>query len=542
MRVPSSRRELPATSTSARAVLPGWAIELVLLAALLPFLVSAVDLFARCRRRHIPLTPALRSYRSRVGFWLWAAILFELFALIGIWPSAPSVPLPLDAAPATDWPVIGVLALAFLVGLGWLVARARLTPRGPVSATEQLAGAAAALRPRGRLTPCGGDQSLRVDLPPAVVARLALAAPRAAAADLDAAGRARRGLPRPLLLLGSFAFRYGLGLDTPWYLAELTATGYVKLAAVAIAVAWLGAAGQMTALTVGRYAPYPSARERPPRGPLREAVCRTVLTVRAARRKPAGTEREAVEGEHEGILRVTGTVMLAAGVAVLVWVLVVWRWQDPFTALYTTWKQHQLSQSYDRRARAFRLPEPSSKTASARVVTAGQIRAVAHRYRLESKRGQAVGRLRVPRLGLNMVVVDGTDEALAEEGPRPRPADVHARRGPARLHRRPPHDLPCAVRAHRADEGAATLSRSRSRTARSATGSSRTGSSTPTTLAVLHSHGREIVELQACHPRFFASQRYIVYARLMQIEPRGAPSIRAPSRTLAAAPLASAQG
>ena len=34
-------------------VLPGWAIELVLLAALLPFLVSAVDLFARCRRRHI---------------------------------------------------------------------------------------------------------------------------------------------------------------------------------------------------------------------------------------------------------------------------------------------------------------------------------------------------------------------------------------------------------------------------------------------------------------------------------------------------------
>ena len=65
---------------------------------------------------------------------------------------------------------------------------------------------------------------------------------------------------------------------------------------VAIAVAWLGAAGQMTALTVGRYAPYPSARERPPRGPLREAVRRTVLTVRAARRKPAGTEREAVEG------------------------------------------------------------------------------------------------------------------------------------------------------------------------------------------------------------------------------------------------------
>jgi hypothetical protein len=278
-------------------VLPGWAIELVLLAALLPFLVSAVDLFARCRRRHIPLTPALRSYRSRVGFWLWVAILFELFALIGIWPSAPSVPLPPNAAPATDWPVIGVLALTFLVGLGWLVTRARLVPRGPVSATEQLAGAAAALLALAvvSLLVVATNPFALIFLLPSLHAWLWLPHVRRRPiwTRLAVLGA---GFLGPLLLLGSFAFRYGLGLDTPWYLAELTATGYVKLAAVAIAVAWLGAAGQMTALTVGRYAPYPSARERPPRGPLREAVRRTVLTVRAARRKPAGTEPEAVEG------------------------------------------------------------------------------------------------------------------------------------------------------------------------------------------------------------------------------------------------------
>ncbi|MET0563969.1 MAG: class E sortase, partial [Gaiellaceae bacterium] len=61
-------------------------------------------------------------------------------------------------------------------------------------------------------------------------------------------------------------------------------------------------------------------------------------------------------------------------------------------------------------------------------------------------------------------------------------------------------------------------------------------------LAVLHSHGREIVELQACHPRFFASHRYIAYARLARVSPRGAPAFRPPTATLAAAPLASAQG
>ena len=104
------------------------------------------------------------------------------------------------------------------------------------------------------------------------------------------------GFLGPLLLLASFALRYGLGLDAPWYLAELAATGYVGLPALAIAVGWLAAAGQMSALTIGRYAPYPSARERPPRGPLREAVRRTVLTVRATRRQPPASERKALEG------------------------------------------------------------------------------------------------------------------------------------------------------------------------------------------------------------------------------------------------------
>ena len=41
-------------------------------------------------------------------------------------------------------------------------------------------------------------------------------------------------------------------------------------------------------------------------------------------------------------------------------------------------------------------------------------------------------------------------------------------------------------------------------------------------LSVLTSHGREELVLQACHPRFFASQRYLVYARPIAVEqPRG---------------------
>ena len=63
------------------------------------------------------------------------------------------------------------------------------------------------------------------------------------------------------------------------------------------------------------------------------------------------------------LTRIAGTVMVLAGVAVLAWVLVVWRWQDPFTAAYTHWKQHQLSQSYERRFAEYR-PAPAARAAA----------------------------------------------------------------------------------------------------------------------------------------------------------------------------------
>jgi sortase A len=61
-------------------------------------------------------------------------------------------------------------------------------------------------------------------------------------------------------------------------------------------------------------------------------------------------------------------------------------------------------------------------------------------------------------------------------------------------------------------------------------------------LAVLRSKGHEELELQACHPRFFATDRYLVYGRLVRIEPRGATGFTPPPATLAAAPLAAREG
>ena len=106
------------------------------------------------------------------------------------------------------------------------------------------------------------------------------------------------GFVGPFLLIGSMAWRFGLGLDAPWYLMELTAIGYVPLPAVAIFLAWLAVAGQLIALESYRYAPYPTAAERRGRGPFRTGMRRLANSRRRYPRGRAGAERRAARGGH----------------------------------------------------------------------------------------------------------------------------------------------------------------------------------------------------------------------------------------------------
>src|SRR6059058_5581334 len=100
-------------------------------------------------------------------------------------------------------------------------------------------------------------------------------------------------------------------------------------------------------------------------------------------------------------VRFTGTVLIALGALTLLWALVVWQWQDPFTALYTKWKQHQLASQYEKRTKVFTTTISGPTVAAERESIARE----AKRYRLSSKRGQVIGRLRVPRMGVNMLLV-----------------------------------------------------------------------------------------------------------------------------------------
>jgi sortase A len=238
-------------------------------------------------------------------------------------------------------------------------------------------------------------------------------------------------------------------------------------------------------------------------------------------------------------VRFAGSGLIVAGLLVLAWALVVWRWQDPFTALYTHWKQHQLAHSYEQRFATYR-PRQVSRSES----IAAEMRVIereARRYRLDSHRGQAIGRISVPRLGLKMILVNGTDHSTLRKGPG---RDLRTYM--------PGEGQLVYIAGHRTTYLAPFAHIDKIRIGDSVTLEVPYGTFRyrvfrhrvvgPGDLGVLHSHAREVVALQAWHPRFFATNRYIVWARLAEVQPRGARAFHAPGTVLAAAPLAAAQG
>jgi sortase A len=220
-----------------------------------------------------------------------------------------------------------------------------------------------------------------------------------------------------------------------------------------------------------------------------------------------------------------GTLLLVIGIGVLAWVATVYFWKDPFTTAYTAYEQRRLASNLDRQFDAFvpaRQPvDPESKpTKPSSGPRRDDVSRDARRFRLATEEGDAIARLRVPRLGLNLVVIDGTS-----------PGDL--RRGPGR-HRdtfMPGEGELVYIAGHRTTYGAPLSDIDRLRPGDPISVELPYGSVEyrvtshrivdDNDLSVLESRGREELVLQACHPRFFSSQRYLVYAKPVSITARG---------------------
>jgi Peptidase family M28 len=243
----------------ARAV-RGWALELLLVVAVVPFAGAALDLLSRCRRRRLALAPAWRALRRRFGLWLVLLGLLGVVAIAGALPVEPTLPPPPDQPPVDRWPV-GAIALGVIAAaLVWLRARARLIPRARARPEEDLAAYAVAfvaLLGIAAWTALVSPYSL-LFLLPSLYAWLALPQLRRGPAWLTDVVFGI-GLSGPVLALVVLAKQLDLGARAPLYAASLLTTGVVPWGATLALTAWAAVAGFVGAIAAGRYAA-PSGR------------------------------------------------------------------------------------------------------------------------------------------------------------------------------------------------------------------------------------------------------------------------------------------
>jgi sortase A len=221
---------------------------------------------------------------------------------------------------------------------------------------------------------------------------------------------------------------------------------------------------------------------------------------------------------------------MVAGLGLLGYVGVVWIWQDPATGLYTRWQQRNLADDYDHRVESFRRPAERP----VEVDWAAQLRRDAGRYRTDSGRGDAIGRLEIPRLDLDILLVNGTDAGTLKKGPgryagTERDLDSAGTTPPRAFMpgegelvyvagHRTTYLAPFSRINHLRRGDRVTLELPYARFVYRVTGHRIVPSGE---LAVLRSRGHEQLVLQACHPRFFASQRYLVFATPVNVRPSG---------------------
>ena len=215
-----------------------------------------------------------------------------------------------------------------------------------------------------------------------------------------------------------------------------------------------------------------------------------------------------------GFARIAGTLMIVVGIGALAWAFTVWKWEDPFTATLNYFEQRELAGSFDTR-----LGEGRGGVAHASAVDVRTtLPRSAVKWRRSSKRGDAVARLRIPRLGLREIVVNGTDRDSLKRGPgrylgsaMPGEGELVYLAG-----HRTTYGAPFS-RIDRLRKGDRVFLELPYGTFEYAITGHRIVAATET--SVLESKGREQLALQACHPRFFATHRYIAYAKPVGVSP-----------------------
>jgi sortase A len=224
-----------------------------------------------------------------------------------------------------------------------------------------------------------------------------------------------------------------------------------------------------------------------------------------------------------------GIALLALGLLTVGWVGVTIVWGDPLTSLYTAHEQHVLASKLRAesapwaKGRVMRA-SASAATRPTRAEGAAVLEKRARAFARTIRDGAPIGRIVIPRIGLRMIVVQGTNEADLQKGPGHYDADSGANTA------LPGEGAVVAIAGHRTtflhpfrhvDE----LKPGDNIYLQMPYGTFRyrvyyQKIVTPTDWSILRRRPYEKLVLSACHPLYSASHRIVTFARLVGSSPR----------------------
>jgi sortase A len=211
-------------------------------------------------------------------------------------------------------------------------------------------------------------------------------------------------------------------------------------------------------------------------------------------------------------LRILSIALITAGLVILGDVGLTLAWQEPVSSIYGSIKQGQAADSLDQLEESF--PTKADLRALDRVHGLGaRTRLLAERFADRVETGQGIGRIRIPSIGVSIVVVQGTDTSSLQRGPGHYPETAFPGEGKTigiaghRTTYLAPFrhidqidvgddiliEMPYAAFTYRL---------------------TKTEIVDPGDVQIVRNIGRERIVLTACHPLYSAAQRIAVFGRL----------------------------
>jgi sortase A len=216
-------------------------------------------------------------------------------------------------------------------------------------------------------------------------------------------------------------------------------------------------------------------------------------------------------------LRILSTALITAGIVILADVGLTLAWKEPVSSIYGSIQQGKAADELDELRGEF--PSEADLRALERVDGIREkVRLLADRFaeQVRERDGEGIGRVRIPELDLDTVLVEGTDAATLQKGPGRYPDTAVPGQGKT-----------IGIAGHRTtylapfrhiddlEEGDEVVVEMPYATFTYEV--EQIDIVEPTEVDIVDDVGYERVVLTACHPLYSAAQRYAVFARLADV-------------------------